>query len=91
MYSDILLNEYIRRLHGPVDTVYSLYIVTISYTTLRTLNGVKGVQAVRGVRGHAPPGKFYLLLDAIWWNLGLFSYKHNYKIKFSAYPRGGKP
>ena len=28
-----------------------------------------------GVRGHAPPGNFVffdLLVDAIWWNLGLF-------------------
>ena len=28
----------------------------------------------RGVRGHAPPGNLILdlLLDVIWWNLGLF-------------------
>ena len=29
------------------------------------------------VWGHVPPGKFDLLLDAIWWNLGLFLHKHN--------------
>ena len=36
----------------------------------------------RGVWGHAPPPPekiliFDLLLDAIWWNLGLFLHKHN--------------
>ena len=32
----------------------------------------------RGVQGHAPLVNFDfgLLLDAIWWNLGLFSHKH---------------
>ena len=41
--------------------------------------GVKGVQAVNhvlhgilGESGAHGPGKFFLLLDVIWWNLGLF-------------------
>ena len=37
----------------------------------------------RRVRGHAPLGIFLilnLLSDAIWWNLGLFSHKHNFTI-----------
>ena len=36
----------------------------------------------RGVWEHAPPGNFgfEFLLDAIWWNLGLFLYK--YKLPF---------
>ena len=40
---------------------------------------VQCVQEARGVRGHVPPGNLILdlLLDAIWWNLGPFSYKHN--------------
>ena len=33
----------------------------------------------REVWRHAPPGNFDFgpLLNAIWWNLGLFSHKHN--------------
>ena len=33
----------------------------------------------RGVWEHAPPGNFAFgfLLDAIWWNLGLFLHKYN--------------
>ena len=40
---------------------------------------VQSMWLTRGVRGHALLGNFDLdlLLDAIWWNLGLFSYKHN--------------
>ena len=41
---------------------------------------VQSIWQTRGILGHAPPGKFLildLLLDAIWWNLGLFSHKHN--------------
>ena len=40
---------------------------------------VQCVQEARGVQGHVPPGNLILdlLLDAIWWNLGPFSYKHN--------------
>ena len=59
-----------------------------------------------GGPGPCSPGKFWfwtLLLDANWWNLGLFLHKHtlsfivslNYwftcKIEFSAYPKGDKP
>ena len=36
---------------------------------------VQSMWQTRGVRGHAPPGNFVffdLLVDAIWWNLGLF-------------------
>ena len=42
--------------------------------------GVQSMGQSRGVRGHAPPGKFCvfdLLVDAIWWNVGLFLHKHN--------------
>ena len=40
---------------------------------------VQSMWQTRGVRGHALPGNFDLdlLLDTIWWNLGLFSHKHN--------------
>ena len=41
---------------------------------------VQSMGQTRGVWGHAPPGKFLffdLLVDAIWWNLGLFLHKHN--------------
>ena len=59
---------------------------------------VQNVYQTRGVQGHAPSGNF---VDVIWWNLGLYSHKHNLpfivikalikarmnKIEFSAYPR----
>ena len=38
-----------------------------------------------GGRGHAPLGNFdigSLLLDAIWWNLGLFSHEHTCNLPF---------
>ena len=43
---------------------------------------VQCVQEARGVRGHVPPGNLILdlLLDAIWWNLGPFSYNIIYHL-----------
>ena len=40
---------------------------------------VQSMWQTRGVLRHAPLGNYSLdlLLDAIWWNLGLFSHKHN--------------
>ena len=40
---------------------------------------VQSMWQTRRVRGHALPGNFdfgLLLLDAIWWNLGLFLHKN---------------
>ena len=39
----------------------------------------KHVANYGGVRGHVPREMLILglLLDTIWWNLGLFSHKHN--------------
>ena len=43
---------------------------------------VQSMWQTRGVRGHAPLGNFDLdlLLDAIWWNLGLLLHKHNFHL-----------
>ena len=40
---------------------------------------VQSMWQTRGVRGHAPREILILdlLLDVIWWNLGLFLYEHN--------------
>ena len=40
---------------------------------------VQSMRQTRGIWGHAPLGNFDFgpLLDAIWWNLGLFLHKHN--------------
>ena len=35
---------------------------------------VQSIQQTRGVQGHTPLEN---LLDTIWWDLGLFSYKQN--------------
>ena len=38
---------------------------------------VQSMWQTRGVQGYAPPGNFDFGPFAIWWNLGLFSHKHN--------------
>ena len=37
---------------------------------------VQSMWQTRGIQGHAPQ-EILVLLDALWWNLGLFSHKHN--------------